>query len=297
MGQGEGEWKMETERFWGNTRGFASRLTQTPEAAQFHLHNYYELYLLLEGELNFYVHHSCYPIRRGALLLLNDLEVHKAVSPTRRPHKRVHIHISKEFFRLYEKSGDALERCFLNHPLGEKNRLELSEEQVERFMGEYQRLEEYSRMEAEERGLLMDTCLIRILSMVNRLFDRESMEISAQYPDDIRGMLDYLDEHLTEPVTLEALESAFSLSRYHICHTFKRETGTTVMQYLFMKRVALAKRLLNQGSNVTETCFQAGFSDYTNFITKFRQVTGMTPKQYQMDQKRRARHGESGGQL
>lgn len=288
---------METERFWGNTNGFAQLLSKAPGAAQFHLHNYYELYLLLDGELNFYVHHSCYHIRQGNLVVLNDLEVHKAVNRREQSHRRVHIHISKDFFSQYAKEGSAFSRCFVERPLGERNVLNLTEEQVEYFMGEYQRLEDFSRMEAEGRSLLMDTCLIRILALVNRLFIQESMETTAQYPADVREMMNYLDEHLTDQVTLDTLEQVFSLSRYHICHIFKKETGTTVMQYLFMKRVAAAKILLNQGKNVTETCFQAGFTDYTNFITRFRQVTGMTPKQYQMDQKRRMRDGKNGNQL
>ena len=62
---------------------------------------------------------------------------------------------------------------------------------------------------------------------------------------------------------------------------FKKETGSTIFQYIQAKRLCLAQLALSRGASVTEACEEAGFNDYSNFIRTFRKILGCTPGEYQ----------------
>ena len=68
----------------------------------FHLHNFYELFLLLEGEINFCIQQSFYHLTPGSLLAINNLEIHKAINEKQTPYKRIYIHIPPAFFQNYD---------------------------------------------------------------------------------------------------------------------------------------------------------------------------------------------------
>ncbi|HCI66086.1 MAG TPA: hypothetical protein DER12_05475, partial [Lachnospiraceae bacterium] len=59
--------------------------------------------------------------------------------------------------------------------------------------------------------------------------------------------MEYIRTHLQEEISLTSLSDALSLSKYHLCHIFKEQTGTTI---------------------------------YNHFITTFKKLTGFTPKKY-----------------
>lgn len=95
--------------------------------------------------------------------------------------------------------------------------------------------------------------------------------------DDVFG---YLRRHLTEEITLERLEKAFFISRYHLAREFKRQTGETIHGYLTKARLEVACRQLLAGHSVVEAARMSGFGDYNNFFRLFKKHYGVTPKAY-----------------
>ncbi|MFC5469126.1 AraC family transcriptional regulator [Cohnella suwonensis] len=248
----------------------------------FHIHNAYELYLLLEGDLNFYVHQSCYHLKPGALMILNDLEMHKAVYSTDGPYKRIFIHIPPAFLHHYSTEQTDLTACFVKRETGLRNFIQLESEQVHFFTQQVHEMQEARQSRYFGNDVLIDSCLLRILIMVNGLFQVEAFNdgLSVHYPPNVKEIITYVEEHILEPLSLDQIASALSLNKYYLCRIFKKETGTTIFRYILLKRISLSRILLAEGKNVTEACFQSGFQNYTNFITEFRKITGYTPKKY-----------------
>jgi methylphosphotriester-DNA--protein-cysteine methyltransferase len=61
---------------------------------------------------------------------------------------------------------------------------------------------------------------------------------------------------------------------------FSKHIGVTVREYLRIRKVGLAKQLLDGGASVTFACYESGFGDCSYFIKCFKQYTGLTPLQY-----------------
>lgn len=90
----------------------------------------------------------------------------------------------------------------------------------------------------------------------------------------------YINDHLNEDIGIELLSHQFYMNRSYLSRKFKDEAGCSIREYIILKRVALAKTLLQQGKSVSETCEACGFHDYTNFIRTFKKYAGVSPGQF-----------------
>ena len=53
---------------------------------------------------------------------------------------------------------------------------------------------------------------------------------------------------------------------YHLAHAFKDRMGISIHQYIILKRIALAKSLIQQGKPMHLVCLESGFHNYSNFF-------------------------------
>lgn len=98
----------------------------------------------------------------------------------------------------------------------------------------------------------------------------------------LRRARDHVDRHFREPLDLETLAAVAGLSKFHFLRLFRRAYGRTPGVYLSERRVERAQDLL-RGANltVTEVCHAVGFSSLGSFSTRFREITGESPSQFQ----------------
>ncbi len=173
-----------------------------------------------------------------------------------------------------------LSACFTSRKTGERNLIQLKDRELAYFSNQFQFIQENKNYTLPGKELLLETYLLQLLVFINNLFSYSSCPIISQYTPTVQDVVNYLEKNLLENISLDSLAQTFSLSKYHLCHIFKEETGTTIFNYLLLLRISRAKSMLGDGKNVTETCYLSGFTNYSNFITSFKKHTGYTPKKY-----------------
>lgn len=77
----------------------------------------------------------------------------------------------------------------------------------------------------------------------------------------------------------EAAETA-GLSRYHFLRVFKKATGVPPHAYRTVKRIEVAKLLINKGIPISQVALETGFSNQSHFTNTFKNYIGSTPRQY-----------------
>ena len=83
------------------------------------------------------------------------------------------------------------------------------------------------------------------------------------------------------PVSLPDVAAQANLSPYHFLRIYKQACGETPHEFLTRLRIERAKTLLAKGShNVTEACFEVGFSSLGSFSTLFANRVGLSPSEY-----------------
>ena len=100
----------------------------------------------------------------------------------------------------------------------------------------------------------------------------------------IMAITRYLQEHLSEDISLSVLAEEFHLSAQYISQLFKSEIGVNFLAYLTNIRMERAKKLLlSTALSIGEISEQLGFGDYRVFTKVFKKSEGVTPSQYRRD--------------
>ena len=105
--------------------------------------------------------------------------------------------------------------------------------------------------------------------------------LQQQYSVPIRNCMDYMEQHITEPLTVRSVVEGTGYTGYYISNLFRRETGKSLGEYINERKVEYAKHLLLEtGDSVGANSKQLNFSSASHFTAVFRQVTGMTPSAF-----------------
>ncbi len=93
--------------------------------------------------------------------------------------------------------------------------------------------------------------------------------------------LEYIHEHFSEQIDVDAVADYSGYSKYYFCRRFKEITGCTVNTYINMQRVSRAKELLTQsGSRVNEVALECGFNSVPYFSQIFKKYVRRSPGEY-----------------
>ena len=108
----------------------------------------------------------------------------------------------------------------------------------------------------------------------------------ARAPDDVvvhlRRARDHADAHYAEDLDLGQLAAVAGLSKYHFHRLFAVTYGCTPAAYVSERRIERAQDLLRATNlTVTEVCHAVGFSSLGSFSTRFRELVGETPSEFQ----------------
>lgn len=130
--------------------------------------------------------------------------------------------------------------------------------------------------------LLADS-LVAALAM--RVAQRFGMPVPGRLPDlphpRVRRVLDYIEAHIGQDLTLAELAEVACLSPSHFSRSFKQALGTGPQRYIVQRRVERAKALLlHTGDGLAGIAAATGFADQSHLTAAFRRETGTTPGRF-----------------
>lgn len=97
----------------------------------------------------------------------------------------------------------------------------------------------------------------------------------------ITAVSNYIQHHLSEPITTERIAASLYISRTHLSARFHKETGTTLSDYILKEKTEEAKRLLRYSDkSLAAISAYLGFSSQSHFSRTFRKYAGITPGEY-----------------
>lgn len=96
-----------------------------------------------------------------------------------------------------------------------------------------------------------------------------------------RMLVDYIDSHLADAISLGQLAALCALSEYHFARMFRESFGLPPHQYVLARRLAHARHWLRSTSKpLGEVALACGFASASHFTNRFRQALGATPGEY-----------------
>lgn len=254
-------------------------------AHYYHRHDGFEIFLLLNGSVNYYIEQHCYQLSRGSMIVINPEEYHRSELVDHNIYERITLNIHPDFFKKITSSQTNLTTCFLDRPNSEKNLIQLNNHELQELLILSRQLERVLDEPCYGDDLLTISFLLQILVKTNHLF-LSALESPNPSPPDImpplvRDTMAYIEEHLTDSISLADLSKQFFHNGTYISRRFKAVTGLTLQQYILYKKIGLAQRFLREGHSLTDTCWMSGFNNYSNFCRSFTQQVGCSPKKFQ----------------
>ncbi len=270
-------------------RTFAvARLYSNEKTMEIHMHDYYEIYFSVSGGKQFLIDNRVYEFGPGDIFFINQFESHYLSKVDQTTHMRVVIFIHPEYLKQFSTRQTDLNYCFTYRDPVWGHKRSLREEERKRFLYYIHKL-------SEERGFGQDvldqSVFLELITFLNSIFVSRCHEGQPCVRDEPRAVLkprhcqidqilDYINQNLTENLSIPGLAAHFYLSSSYLSKIFKDATGTTINQYITAKRISRAKILLAEGHPVAEACSLCGFGDYSNFLKSFTRAVGISPKKY-----------------
>jgi AraC-like DNA-binding protein len=89
---------------------------------------------------------------------------------------------------------------------------------------------------------------------------------------------EYIESHLDEKISLDALASMAGLSAHHFARAFRQSVGIPPHGYLLQRRLEHVQQMLRDTQRpLSEIAVAVGFSDQSHLARHFRRLTGMPP--------------------
>lgn len=238
-----------------------------------HCHYFYEVYYFIDGKVSYLVEGKKYIPTPHSILMLAPNVFHGVRVECDTGYERMSVHFSP-LTVLSENTSLLLAPFTPDSALSDIYYEHVDSFGLDRY---FEDICACAHMEDDLRdaalGLRTQNLLLEIVRM-----SRQVSGHSAGYDNAaVRQMILYLNEHLTDDLNLDLLSRQFYISKYYLNTLFKKATGTTVMNYVIHKRVAMARQLLAQGSSPARASEASGFQDYSSFFRAYKKIYGKAP--------------------
>lgn len=248
---------------------------------EYHYHDFDKIVIFVKGNVTYSVEGMNYKLAPYDIVLVRAGQVHRPVVHDASEYERIIIYISPQFIEHYRNEEYDLSDCFKKAEEEKTSvfrKLSMKKSILYRTMAE---LENSFHDEGYASKLHQEVLFLNFMIQLNRAVLENSIDYRKTDASNMQilNIVSYMNRHLTESLSVEMIAEHFYINRYYLMHLFKEETGDTIGNYITNKRLILARRMIAEGKPVTQACYEAGFTSYSNFSRAYKKCFGETAGQ------------------
>lgn len=240
-----------------------------------------ELVLIYTGASEYLIHNKKYPVKAGDLLVYNSGVVHDENST---PDSELGFYtIAIGNLHMPDLCPDALIPDDAGYLFRTGHHFEELKQLFEMIFRNLADGEPYAERFCNS---LMHALLDKVLSVVNAPTLGIAPEIPEVDEPNILGsrVKKYIDQHYTEPITLQSIADDLHASPCYLSHVFKDMSGYSPIQYLLRRRIGEAQTLLiTTDYSVTQIAGMVGYETHSYFNMQFTKNVGISPKKFRQN--------------
>lgn len=101
------------------------------------------------------------------------------------------------------------------------------------------------------------------------------------YIEQLNRAIDYIEEHLSTDLVIDAISREAGISRWHFQRVFKAVLGETIKEYTLRRRLSIAaSKLLHSNESILNISLETGFESHEVFTRAFKRIYSMTPNEF-----------------
>ena len=239
-----------------------------PRMTDYHMHDYYEISIILEGNVKVLLPGLAESGTDAKIVLMRPRTPHFIVNNTETRYRRRNILFADDFIANYVPEWTRLAAIFQKNGALHK----INAEECKQYC------ELVDRMEEENDPFRIRLYLLMMLSLI-----ADRMKVSGEIhepPAYVTGALAYISEHYREKIVASDLAWQLGVGRTTLMTAFRKYTGSTLSSYILQCRLKHATEMMRKSATEQQAAEACGFSDAGNLIRAFRRRFSMTPRQY-----------------
>lgn len=247
-----------------------------------HSHNYYEFYFFLGGDVSITIKKQKYTFQRGDMILLPPRVKHYiTINDPDTAYQRFVFWITPEFANELEQISEDYVYLLKYAKANQQYIYHFDTITFNTIQSKLFLISEEIHFDHFGKHVKLSLAAKDLILHLNRVvYEMLNPHVLKEQQELFEKVIDYINQHLEENLSLERLAKMFFANKYHIAHLFKEKYGMPIHQYIIKKRLALCKDALLNNEEITEICLLCGFSDYSSFYRAFKKEYGLSPKQY-----------------
>ncbi len=256
----------------GNIEGIKITLHKVSSntAIKMHYHDHYEIDVIEIGNCAYAVGNQLVNLSPRDICLVKQNTIHASIGSGAK------ISSSLEFSESYllnfftKQTVERITKCF------EKNVIHISDSDFSLFMSCAEKLQ------SDTKDVFSFT---QMLAILEKNMSRKSYELKND-GSKIADIIDYITENYRYIDNLDIVADKFYISKEHLCRSFKRYTGTSIIKHINILKIQSSFEFLAKESlTMAEVAEKSGFSSAANFSKTFKSVTGISPLKYSRNDK------------
>ena len=251
---------------------------EIPDDNQFalHVHDNYEIHCVTSGKVGYIVEGRIYDLRPGSVVIMRSAETHKLLVQKKDPYERYTLNFRPEVLLDHGFPPEIL-TAFQDRNLGEHNLYPAESFAGIEPAGIFRQM--FAECEHFDPDAVILSNLVALLYAINTVFLQKKDQptcYSGEY-DVERQLIDYINVHLLEDISLADISEAIHMSPSQINRIFHNLTGTSVYRYILSKRLVIAREMIAGGTSAINASQICGFHDYSAFYRLYKKHMGHSP--------------------
>lgn len=244
-----------------------------------HYHDFYEIVLYLGNAGIFRINGKEYLIRRGDIALINMFDPHTLVYNKNTYYERFSMSIDPSlllsFNTPYSNLLDIFTKENSHYPI-----FHVDGKCFDKYLALLQQFDQKKPAHGQdiyEKALLHQLASYLFSDCYDGIhFDNTDSRHVAM----IAELVDFINTHLSENLSLDRLAYEVNYSAYYICRIFKKVTKYTLTNYIVEKRIEKATHYLKGTLSINKVAENVGFNNYSYFYKTFSKYMGISPLEY-----------------
>jgi AraC-like DNA-binding protein len=231
-----------------------------------HTHIGWEFLLVKSGKLSYTVDGNVFDISANNLIISRPGEVHAL-------HSNGSINYERYDLILLES---LLSKTFMEQIPQDLYVIDVSNNQI--IISLYEKIGYYlTHLQGEELETLLRNLINELWINIYLATQQASESVVTHSNTVITKTVNYIKDHIEEPLTVQKLCEDLFISHSYLHHCFSTHMNISPKQYITLQKLQMVQQALSNNMNPTEACRKYGFRTYSTFFRNYQRIYGCRP--------------------
>ncbi len=263
------------------TDGFhIHRIEKPTEAKKLHSHEFFQIYYVEKGSITHYLENHTSRLTAGDMFIIPPGIKHRIEED-----KDTAFYSFSFLESAISGNGfymDFLKSFSIDKEIKPKISVPVDKVmQVENIMHEIYK--EFNDKKIASGDIIKSYAVV-LISLFSREYYKTHDNIALSQVGDVKKFIlyctDYMKENFEKNINLESMVKLSAMSKSSFCNAFLNTVGMTFNKYLNTLRINKATEYIEKGYKITAIYGLCGYNDFTTFYRNFKNIMGVSPKQY-----------------